>query len=345
VTAQVRILRSRRRGLNGAGAGDLIGAAAALAALWLWFLAHGRARGGVKRVGLRVTLLALAGVLVAAAAERGLLSRASIGFRLALVPGGGDRYRRLPVPDGFCDACGRMVSKPQGADLSALRRYLPRHGMTARLRQPGDERGWTRAIAAAVRPVPVIRKARARETATSTWRAAFRRAGACGEAAADEVQRLWAEHRRTRSRASAAHSPSRSGTSRRALSCWRATRSGRSRCTMRFGSQLWFGRRVPKGGPRVRSTGARALRLPRAGICPGARDRLERRAQGAPRAPAQVRPGRRRGPPLVRDASTWIGPAPSRIAVRARWRKPFAGGSPEGGDDASEGSTRAPWWR
>src|SRR6266403_925853 len=54
----------------------------------------------------------------------------------------------------------------------------------------------------------------------------------------------------------------------------------------------------------------RALRLPRAGIRPRSRDRLERRAQGTARAPAPVRPPGPRGPPLVRDAGTRIRPAP-----------------------------------
>jgi hypothetical protein len=120
-----------------------IGAAGALAALWFWFLAHGRARGGVKRVALRVTLLALAGALVAAAAERGLLARASIGFRLALV------LAVIIVTVGylyltrFCDPCGRMVRNLKVQTCPRCGAYLPRHGMTVRLRQPGDERGWT----------------------------------------------------------------------------------------------------------------------------------------------------------------------------------------------------------
>ena len=59
--------------------------AAVAAALWLWFLARGRARGGVKRIALRLTLLALAAGLVAEAAERGLLSQTSVGFRVALL--------------------------------------------------------------------------------------------------------------------------------------------------------------------------------------------------------------------------------------------------------------------
>src|SRR3954471_19198656 len=84
-------------------------AAALLAVAWLWFLAQGRARGGLKRLALRVTLLALAGVLVGTAAEHGLLSRTSVGFCVALV------LAVVIVTVGylyltrFCDACGRMV--------------------------------------------------------------------------------------------------------------------------------------------------------------------------------------------------------------------------------------------
>jgi len=47
-------------------AGLLAGVAAAA---WLWFLALGRARGPVKRLALRATLLALIGALVAVAAH------------------------------------------------------------------------------------------------------------------------------------------------------------------------------------------------------------------------------------------------------------------------------------
>jgi hypothetical protein len=117
--------------------------AAVLAVLWLWFLARGRTRGGIKRLALRLTLLALAGVLVAAAAERGLLSRASIGFRTALV------LAVVVVTVGylyltrFCDSCGRMVRNLKPANCPRCGAFLPRHGMTARLRRPGDERLWT----------------------------------------------------------------------------------------------------------------------------------------------------------------------------------------------------------
>ena len=119
-----------------------IAPAAVLAALWLWFLARGRARGGVKRVLLRVTLLALAGLLVGVAAQRGLLVRASVGFRLALV------LAVVIVTVGylyltrFCDACGRMVRNLKLQTCPRCGAYLPLHGMTARLRRPGDERRW-----------------------------------------------------------------------------------------------------------------------------------------------------------------------------------------------------------
>jgi hypothetical protein len=118
-------------------------AAGLLAALWLWFLVQGRVRGGVKRVALRLTLLALAAALVAAAAERGLLSRASLGFRIALV------LAVMVVSVGylyltrFCDSCGRMVRNLKLQTCPRCGAFLTRHGMTARLRKPGDERLWS----------------------------------------------------------------------------------------------------------------------------------------------------------------------------------------------------------
>jgi hypothetical protein len=120
-----------------------IAPAAVAAALWLWFLARGRTRGSVKRIALRITLLALAGVLVGVAAERGLLSLTSPGFRIALL------LAVVIVTVGylyltrFCDACGRMVRNLRVATCPRCGAFLPRHGMTARLRRPGDERLWT----------------------------------------------------------------------------------------------------------------------------------------------------------------------------------------------------------
>jgi hypothetical protein len=113
------------------------------AALWLWFLAHGRTRGGLKRIALRVTLLALAAFLVGVAAQRGLLLRASPGFQIALV------LAVVSVTVGylyltrFCVACGRMVRNLRVPTCPRCGAYLPRHGMTTRLRRPGDERLWT----------------------------------------------------------------------------------------------------------------------------------------------------------------------------------------------------------
>jgi hypothetical protein len=120
-----------------------IAPAAGLLALWLWFLARGRARGSVKRLALRLTLLTLAGVLVAVAADRGLLTRASIGFRAALVlavVGVTVAYLYLTR---FCSACGRMVRNLRVQTCPRCGAYLPLHGMTARLRRPGDEHAWS----------------------------------------------------------------------------------------------------------------------------------------------------------------------------------------------------------
>jgi hypothetical protein len=116
--------------------------AAILAAIWLWFLAQGRARGVVKRLALRVTLLGLVGMLVAAAADRGLLSRASMGFRIALVLAVATVTVAYLYLTRFCDACGRMVRNLKVQTCPRCGAYLPRHGMTARLRRPGDERLW-----------------------------------------------------------------------------------------------------------------------------------------------------------------------------------------------------------
>ena len=115
-------------------------AAGLLALAWLWFLAQGRARGGVKRLALRVTLLALAGVLVGTAAEHGLLSRASIGFQVAVV------LAVVVVTVGylyltrFCDACGRMVRNLKVQSCPRCGGALPLHGMMARLRMPPQDR-------------------------------------------------------------------------------------------------------------------------------------------------------------------------------------------------------------
>jgi hypothetical protein len=120
-------------------AGLLAGIAAAV---WLWFLALGRTRGPVKRLALRATLLALIGALVAVAAHKGLLTRTSIGFRIALL------MALLTVAVGylylirFCGSCGRMVRNLKAPTCPRCGAWLPIHGMTARVRRPGDDRRW-----------------------------------------------------------------------------------------------------------------------------------------------------------------------------------------------------------
>ena len=109
--------------------------AAALALFWLWFLALGRSRGGVKRLGLRVTLLAAIGAMVAVAQQRGLFARSSFGFQLALLAA------LLVVAVGylysirFCDGCGRMVRNLKIPSCPRCGAMLPWHGMTRRLRR------------------------------------------------------------------------------------------------------------------------------------------------------------------------------------------------------------------
>lgn len=128
--------------------------AAALAALWLWFLARGRAPGGLKRLALRLTLLGLALALAITAAERGLLSRSSAGFRIALV------LAVVTVTVGylyltrFCDRCGRMVRNLKVTSCPRCDAPLPAHGMTARPRRSGVERPAGAAERRAQRPRP-----------------------------------------------------------------------------------------------------------------------------------------------------------------------------------------------
>jgi len=116
--------------------------AAVAAAAWLWFLALGKARGPVKRLALRLTLLLVIGALVAVAAHKGLLTRTSFGFRIALL------MALLTVAVGylylirFCGSCGRMVRNLRDSTCPRCGAWLPLHGMTARVRRPGDDHRW-----------------------------------------------------------------------------------------------------------------------------------------------------------------------------------------------------------
>ena len=113
-----------------------------LAFAWIWFLARGRTRGAVKRLGLRASLFALIAALVAVGARKGVFAEASFGFRVALL------LALLTVAVGylylirFCGSCGRMVRGLRDATCPRCGAYLPVHGMTPRLRRPGDDRRW-----------------------------------------------------------------------------------------------------------------------------------------------------------------------------------------------------------
>jgi hypothetical protein len=105
---------------------------------WLWFLARGHSHGRLKRALLRLTLVVLIGGLTAIAAHRGLLTEASLGLRAALL------VALVTVAIGylylirFCGSCGRMVRNLKDPTCPRCGAWLPRHGMTARLRRPGD---------------------------------------------------------------------------------------------------------------------------------------------------------------------------------------------------------------
>src|SRR4051812_50077926 len=118
-------------------------APAALAAIgWLWFLARGRTRGGVKRASLRASLLVLSAGLVFMAAQRGVFAHASLGLRAALL------VALLTVVIGylyltrFCGSCGRMIRNLRDSTCPRCGAWLPLHGMTARVHRPGDDKRW-----------------------------------------------------------------------------------------------------------------------------------------------------------------------------------------------------------
>lgn len=120
----------------------LWGIGSVTAVFWLWFLARGKARGTVKRLALRGTLLVAAAALISIATSRGVFLRSTIGFRIALL------LALLTVEIGylytirFCVRCGRMVRSLKPALCPRCGEFLPRHGMTLALRRPGDDERW-----------------------------------------------------------------------------------------------------------------------------------------------------------------------------------------------------------
>jgi hypothetical protein len=122
----------------------LIAIAAALAACWLWFLARGRARGALKRIALRVSLIGLVLGLVLAGRERGVFERSSMGFLLAML------LAVLAVAVGylylirFCGTCGRMVRNLKLATCPRCAAPLPRHGMAGGVREERAPRSSSR---------------------------------------------------------------------------------------------------------------------------------------------------------------------------------------------------------
>ena len=117
-----------------------VAVAAVLAALWLWFLARGRAAPGLKRLALRVTLLGLAFALVGSAARRGVLSHASFGFRVALVLAVAIVTVGYLYLTRFCWHLRPDGAQPQGGDVPAVRRSIARSRNDRAVRSPVDER-------------------------------------------------------------------------------------------------------------------------------------------------------------------------------------------------------------
>ena len=109
---------------------------------WIWFLARGRTRGVTKRLLLRVTLFVVAAGLLYMGAQRGLFTQTSLGFRFLLLGA------LLLVEVGylyltrFCPSCGRMVRNLRPPTCPRCGAWMPVHGMTTRVRRPGDDRRW-----------------------------------------------------------------------------------------------------------------------------------------------------------------------------------------------------------
>ena len=53
----------------------------------------------------------------------------------------------------FCGSCGRMVRNLRDPTCPRCGAWLPLHGMTTRLRRPGDDRRWN-PLEKRARPVP-----------------------------------------------------------------------------------------------------------------------------------------------------------------------------------------------
>ena len=123
-----------------------IAPAAVAAVAWLWFLARGRARGSVKRIAFRITLLALLAALLAGAVQRGVLERVSAAFQVVLLLALAGVELGYLYTTRFCPACGYMVRNLKIAACPRCGAALARHGMTSALRrldagQPRRTRG------------------------------------------------------------------------------------------------------------------------------------------------------------------------------------------------------------
>src|SRR5437870_3296594 len=104
---------------------------AAAVVAWLWFLAFGRARGAVKRLMLRGTLLALIGALVGLAKQRGLFVTSTVAFQLVMLLAVLTVVVAYLYLIRFCRNCGRMVRNLKTAQCPRCSAPLPRHGMAA----------------------------------------------------------------------------------------------------------------------------------------------------------------------------------------------------------------------
>jgi len=108
--------------------------AAAAAVAWLWFLALGKAPGGMKRLAFRITLLGLLAALAAVGWRRGVFARTSSSFQVLLLVALVAVELGYLYTTRFCPRCGRMVRNLRVANCPRCGALLPRHGMTNVLR-------------------------------------------------------------------------------------------------------------------------------------------------------------------------------------------------------------------
>jgi hypothetical protein len=108
---------------------------AVLGVAWLAFLVVGTARGAIKRIAFRATLLAVAAGVIASGRFTGVFAQVGSGGRAVLLA----VLLLLMVSYlylvRFCSQCGRMHRNFKLASCERCGEPLPDHGLTTRARR------------------------------------------------------------------------------------------------------------------------------------------------------------------------------------------------------------------